>query len=103
MKFVELRFFLNRPKKPVVSIGFKKMWDYLEDESSHFCEPGGALLEAVEVFLGEDEESLLPPGEELVPLLPQKPLLDEGISLGAVTRVGENGIAVVVGGFEVRL
>lgn len=80
------------------------VYDYLENEPSHFCEPGGPFLEAVEVLLGEDEEPLFPSGEELVPLLPQQPLLDEGISVGAVARVaGEDGVAVVVGLDEVLL
>ena len=53
----------------------------------------------MKVLLGEDEESLLPPGEELVPLLPQEALLDEGVSIwcgvpGAAG--GKDGVAIVV-------
>ncbi len=44
----------------------------LEDERSHLCDPGGAPAEALQVVGGQDEEALLPPGEELVPLLPQE-------------------------------
>jgi len=43
----------------------------------------------VEVFLGENEEPLFPSGEELVPLLPQNPLLDEGVAI----RVGVPRVA----------
>ena len=48
---------------------------YLEYEPAHLGESGAALLEAVEVVLGEDEVALLPPREELVPLLPEEALL----------------------------
>ena len=48
---------------------------YLEYEPAHLGEPRAALLEAVEVVLGEDEVALLPTREELVPLLPEEALL----------------------------
>ena len=43
----------------------------------------------MEVILGQDEEPLLPPGEELVPLVPQDPLPDDllGVAAAAILRV----------------
>ena len=49
---------------------------YLKQKFSHFRQFGAVLLEAVEIVRGEDEESLLPPGEESVPLVPDDPLPD---------------------------
>ena len=46
----------------------------LEDESAHLCDARRALLEALQVVGRQDEESLLPPREHLVPLLPQQTL-----------------------------
>ena len=46
----------------------------LEDECAHLCDARGAPLEALQVVLGEDEEALLPPREDLVPLLPHQAL-----------------------------
>jgi hypothetical protein len=48
---------------------------YLKNESSHFCDFGRGLFEAVEVIFGEDEVPLLPSRKQLVPLLPQQALL----------------------------
>ena len=46
----------------------------LEYESAHLGDARRPLLEALQVVRGQDEESLLPPREHLVPLLPQQPL-----------------------------
>lgn len=49
---------------------------YFENESSHFTDSGRAFLVTLQIVLGEDEEPLLPPGEESIPLLPEQSLLD---------------------------
>ena len=105
-----------------------------EDEPAHLCGSGGGgahrahapvdhgahgpahrdgarLLEALQVVRREDEEPLLPPGEDLVPLLPQDALADGGAgangarngAVGAQDRgdVGGGLENVVVGGGEV--
>ena len=46
----------------------------LEDECAHLGDAAGAPLEALQVVLRQDEEALLPPREDLVPLLPQQTL-----------------------------
>ena len=46
----------------------------LEYESAHLRDARRPLLEALQVVRGQDEESLLPTGEHLVPLLPEQPL-----------------------------
>ena len=46
----------------------------LEYESAHLGDARRPLLEALQVVRGQDEESLLPPREHLVPLLPQQSL-----------------------------
>jgi hypothetical protein len=45
-----------------------------KNESSHLGDSRRALLEALQVVLGQQEETLLPPGEQLVLLLPQQSL-----------------------------
>ena len=67
----------------------QKLATHLEQEFSHLGELWAVLLEAVEVILGQDEEPLLPPGEELVPLVPQDPLPDDllGVAAAAILRV----------------
>ena len=48
----------------------------LKNESSHLGHPGCSLPEALQVVLSENEEPLLPPGENLVALLPEKAFPD---------------------------
>merc|ERR1719184_723881 len=57
-----------------------------EDELAHLGDPACALLEALEQVPGEDEVPLLPPREELVPLLPQETLLQGQVCLAAYFR-----------------
>ena len=54
-------------------------WSHLEYEASHLGDLAGLLLEALEEVSGQDEISLLPPGEDFIPLLPQQPFLDAGV------------------------
>lgn len=54
-------------------------WSHLEYEASHLGDLAGLLLEALEEVPGQDEISLLPPGEDFIPLLPQQPFLDAGV------------------------
>ena len=64
----------------------------LEDEAAHLSNARRPFLEALEIVAGEDEEPLLPPGEQLVSLLPQQALLDGG------TGGGGWGVAAKAGG-----
>ena len=47
------------------------LWSHLEYEASHLSDLARLLLEALEEVSGEDEISLLPTGEDFIPLLPQ--------------------------------
>ena len=63
--------------------------DYLEHEVSHLTELSQPLLEALDVLLGDDDEPLLPPAEQLPLLHPHEgPVQGEG--RGGV-RVGGRG------------
>ena len=65
------------------SYELKQNQHYLKNEPSHFGDFGCGLLEAVEGVFGENEVPLLPPGEELVSLLPKESLL-QGAEVGDV-------------------
>ena len=53
--------------------------DYLEHEVPHLTELRQPLLEALDVLLGDDDEPLLPPAEQLPLLHPhESPVQGEG-------------------------
>ncbi len=51
---------------------------HLVEELAHLGDSRRALLEAVEVVLGEDEVALFPPAKEFIALRPQKALFNRG-------------------------
>ena len=55
----------------ILSLSIWGCWSHLEYEASHLSDLARLLLEALEEVSGEDEISLLPPGEDFIPLLPQ--------------------------------
>ena len=61
------------------SLSLSGLRSHLEYEASHLSDLAGLLLEALEEVSGQDEISLLPPGEDLIPLLPQQTFLDAGV------------------------
>ena len=63
--------------------------DYLEHEVPHLAELCQPLLEALDVLLGDDDEPLLPPAEQLPLLDPhERPVQREG---GGGVREGGRG------------
>ena len=68
-------------KMPFKCVAFVTYFSYLAYECSHVRKPGDTFLEYLKIAICQDDEPLLPPGEQLVLLEPHQALLHHTVLL----------------------